>query len=230
MIALDHIAVWSANLYRTTIELSRATGIGSTDGGYFPGLGLGQKLLSLGGLVYVEVESIVDHRMIAEAAPTAVAVGRQALPGDRFVGLCLRSDDPAEIEAFARHRGVAVSAEIAGGKESMVLGRRRRPALHAPDYAHSWLVGKPNIYHVPDVSAHASLLEPQPGTGEVRGLGVTAIEVGGTEDDMRAWLGDLDPDDLGLEIVYNGGPDGLYAVSFDSTAGAQTLRLPPIIL
>src|SRR6218665_2292440 len=92
MIALDHIAIWSDNLYRTTIDLSESTGIGSTDGGYFPGLGLGQKLLSLGGSVYLEIESIVDHRMIADGAPLARELARQTAGGDCFAGFCLRSD------------------------------------------------------------------------------------------------------------------------------------------
>src|SRR6476660_434553 len=97
MITLDHIAVWSDNLYRTTVELSRETGIGSSDGGYFPGLGLGQKIMSLGNHVYIEVESIVDHRMITDRGPMALELERQTQAGDCFAGLCLRSDSMDEI-------------------------------------------------------------------------------------------------------------------------------------
>lgn len=230
MIALDHIAVWSDNLYRTTIDLSESTGIGSTDGGYFPGLGLGQKIVSLGDSVYIEVESIVDHRMIVDGGVLAVELARQTFGGDCFAGLCLRSDDEGEIEAFARHRGLEVSREIAGGKRSMMLGRSRPGTVHAPDFRNSWLLGKPNVYLVSAFDAHSSAMEPQPGTGSVRGEGVTAIEVGGTESDMRDWLGPLDVDQLGIDIHYNGAPDGLYAVSFASTVGPQTIRLNPITL
>ncbi|MDF2919756.1 MAG: hypothetical protein K0S70_3973 [Microbacterium sp.] len=230
MIALDHIAIWSTNLYRTTIDLSAQTGIGSVDGGYFPGLGLGQKLLSLGGSVYIEVESIVDHRMIAERAPLARELERQTFGGDCFAGLCLRSDDEGEIASLAAHLGVPVAGEIHGGKRSMDLRRPRRAAVHAPDFRGSWLHGRPNVYLVRDTADHPSLSAPQPGTGAVTGQGVTALEVGGTEADMRTWLGPLDIDGLGIPITYNGGPHGLYAVSFDSSAGPQTLRLPPISL
>ncbi|GGI35315.1 hypothetical protein GCM10010988_03310 [Cnuibacter physcomitrellae] len=230
MIALDHIAIWSGNLYRTTVELSRETGIGSADGGWFPGLGLGQKILSLGGTVYVEIESIVDHRNILDGHPVALELERQTAAGDCFAGLCLRSDDMAEIEAFAAHRGVEVSTEIAGGKVLMVPGQKRGKAAHAPDFLHSWLLGKPNIYYVSDLDSHSSLLAPQPGTGEVEGLGVTSLELGGTEDDLRDWLGDIDISGLGVDLRFNGRSDGLYAVGFDSTAGPQEIRLSPITL
>ncbi len=230
MIALDHIAIWSGNLYRTTIELSRLTGIGSADGGYFPGLGLGQKIISLGGGVYLEIESIVDHRMIVERGPVALELERQTEAGDCFAGLCLRSDDLAEIEAFAAHRGVEVSSEIAGGKTLMVPGQKRGKAAHAPDFLNSWLLGKPNVYYVDGLGTHSSSLPPQPGTGDVVGLGVTSIELGGSEATLREWLGDLDPATLGIDIRYNGLADGLYAVGFDSSAGPQEIRLSPITL
>ncbi|NYD69685.1 VOC family protein [Herbiconiux flava] len=230
MIALDHIAVWSENLYRTTIELSRLTGIGSADGGWFPGLGLGQKIISLGGGVYLEIESIVDHAMILERHPVALELERQTSAGDCFAGLCLRSDDLAEIESFARHRGVTLSSEIAGGKSLMVPGQKRGKAAHAPDFLNSWLIGKPNIYLVSDLASHSSVLEPQPGTGDVVGLGVTSLELGGSAEDLDDWLGALDPDELGVELRFNGLADGLYAVGFDSTAGPQEIRLSPITL
>ncbi|MGW9269043.1 VOC family protein [Microbacterium sp. NPDC055599] len=230
MIALDHIAVWSDNLYKTTIDLSEQTGLGSTDGGYFPSLGLGQKLISLGPGVYIEVESIVDHRMIADGDPLAAELQRQTFGGACFAGLCLRSDDISEIEAFAAHVGTQVFGEIAGGKRPVDRSVKRRSAVHAPDFRNSWLAGKPNVYLVETLTGHPSGLPPQPGSGDVRGEGITAIEVGGTEAELRAWLGPLNPDDLGISIRYNGGPDGLYAVSFASSAGPQTLRLNPITL
>lgn len=229
MISIDHIAVWSDNLYRTTADLSRATGLGSADGGYFPALGLGQKLLSLGGHVYLEVESIVDHRMIAERAPMALELERQTANGDCFAGLCLRSDDLDEVAEFARHRGITPTADIAGGKVRMVPAQGSAPSVHAPDFRNAWLLGKPNLYHVPDLANHSSLLAPQPGTGDVRGTGLTAIELGGTEAELKDWLGDVvAPADLGVDIAYNGGPDGLYAVTFGTTDGPRTLRLNPI--
>jgi hypothetical protein len=228
MIELDHIAIWSGNLYRTTIELSRQTGIGSADGGYFPGLGLGQKIISMGGAVYLEIESIVDHRMILDRNPVAVELERRTSFGDCFAGLCFRSDDLAEIEAFARHHGVDVSAEIAGGKALMVPDQKRGKAAHAPDFLNSWLRGRPNIYHVADLGSHSSLLPTQPGTGEVVGLGVTSLELGGTEESFREWMGGLDLSRLTVDLTFNGLGDGLYAVGFDSTAGPQEIRLSPI--
>ncbi|WP_185564692.1 VOC family protein [Rhodococcus sp. KBW08] len=231
MITLDHIAVWSDNLYRTTVELSQSTGIGSTDGGYFPGLGLGQKILSLGEHVYIEVESIIEHRMIADRSPMALELERQTAKGDCFAGLCLRSDSLDEIEAFAQHRGITPRQGIDGGKVPMEAARATSGTVHAPDFWNSWRLGKPNIYYVPDLSGHASATLPQEGTGDVRATGVISIEIGGRKADLQRWLGDVaDPEKLGTKIIYNGGPDGLYAVTFGSTVGTQSIRLNPITL
>ncbi len=231
MITLDHIAVWTDNLYRTTVELSRETGIGSSDGGYFPGLGLGQKIISLGNHVYLEVESIVDHRMITDRAPMALELERQTQAGDCFAGLCLRSDSMDEILEFAKIRGITPMEGISGGKVPMVPSADKPPVPHAPDFWNSWRLGKPNMYYVPDLSRHSSLEPIQEGTGDVKGAGVTSIEIGGTESDLQRWLGDVaSVKELGVDITYNGGPDGLYAVAFDSSIGPQTIRLNPITL
>lgn len=231
MITLDHIAVWSDNLYRTTVELSRQTGIGSSDGGYFPGLGLGQKIISLGNHAYIEVESIVDHRMITDRGPMALELERQTTSGDCFAGLCLRTDSVEEIHEFAKAHGIMPMEGISGGKVPMVPSADKPPIPHTPDFWNSWRVGKPNIYYVSDLSRHSSLAAAQHGTGDVKGAGVISIEIGGSEADLQEWLGDVaNVRELGVEINYNGGPDGLYAVTFDSSVGLQTIRLNPITL
>lgn len=234
MIALDHIAVWSNNLYETAIELSRQTGIGVSDGGWFPGLGLGQKIISLGGSVYIEVESIVDHRRIAQGDPMARELERQTSRGACFAGLCLRADSREELDTFARHRGITVSSEIRGGKQSTILAQQRssREGIpHAPDFWNSWRIGRPNIYLTPSLARHPSVNEVQPGTGEVIGKGVISVELGGSREDLKRWLGEVaDPEELGMRIEYNGRAHGLYAVTFDSTSGVQTIRLNPITL
>jgi hypothetical protein len=229
LISLDHIALWSNNLFAATYRLSQETGIGSTNGGYFPGLGLGQTLLSLGDYVYIEVESITDHRMIADRSKMALELEKQTANGDCFAGLCFRTDDMAELEAFARHRGVEVSESISGGKVRMVPPSTS--AVHAPSFWDSWRLGKPNLYYVPDLEGHPSRQPPQPGTGQALGLGIVSIEIGGTEADLKSWLGDVvDPSGFDFEIVYNDGPDGLYAVTFNSTDGEKTVRRNPISL
>jgi hypothetical protein len=233
MIFLDHIAVWSDNLYRTTMELNRETGIGVADGGWFPALGIGQKVISLGGGVYIEVESIVDHAMIARRDPMALMFEKQFAKGDCFSGLCFGTDSLDDLETFAAHRGIAVSPAIKGGKEPAVLAQRRTDGVkHAPDFLNSWLIGKPNIYYVPQVTdLHSSRIPPQWGTGDVVATGVLSVEVGGTEQDMRDWFGPaFDLAAFGLDFEYNGGPDGLYAVTYGSPAGPRTLRLNPITL
>ena len=51
------------------------------------------------------------------------------------------------------------------------------------------------------------------------------MEVGGTEDAMRRWLGD-DVDHLPLK--YNGDRPGLHAVAVDSPAGEIVIRRPAV--
>jgi hypothetical protein len=230
LIKLDHIAVWCNNLYETTIRLSKETGIGHTDGGYFPKLGLGQKVISLGDYVYIEVESIVDHKMIANREDMALEPEKQTANGDCFSGLCFRTDEMVELEAFARHLNAQVATNISGGKVRPVE-RGVFSVAHVPTFWNSWRLGKPNLYYIPDLEYHPSLMPIQSDTGTVKGTGVTSIEVGGTKADMQSWFGDvLDLDDLEFEVQYNGAADGLYAVTFGTADGEKTIRLNPITL
>lgn len=229
MIALDHIAVWSRNLFAATYRLSEQTGIGNRDGGFFPGLGLGQKVMSLGSDVYIEVESIVNHRMILDQFPIARVVEHQTSLGDSFIGWCLRTDDYDEMEWFARIHDDRVMPDIPGGKFRM--SGQTKGIANVPIFSDSWLIGKPNLYYVPDLSAHPSRLPVQAGTGGTTASGVTRLEIGGTRDELRAWFADvLDPDDLPFDIIYNGQPDGLYAVSFGTDDGEKSIRLQPVQL
>jgi hypothetical protein len=229
MISLDHIAVWSNNLFEATYRLSEQTGVGNCDGGFFPGLGLGQKVISLGGDVYIEVESVVNHRMILERERIALEMERQIANGDCFVSWCLRSDDMNEMEAFAKYRGVPMAPGIPGGKFRM--SGETTGVANVPVFWDSWFIGKPNLYYVPDLSRHSSRLPIQQGTGTVTPQGVTALEIGGTRNGLKEWLGDVfDPDDFPFDIVYNGGSDGLYAVTFATDDGEKTIRLNAVTL
>ncbi|MCE0764093.1 VOC family protein [Pseudonocardia kujensis] len=221
---MDHIAVWSRNLFETTYELSSQTGLGNRDGGFFPGLGLGQKVISLGGDVYIEVESIANHRMILDRSWIALEVERQTANGPCFVGWCLRTDRYEDMEHFAQIRSTRVMPEIPGGK--MRMSGPTRGLANVPVFSDSWMLGLPNLYYVPDLSEHPSRLPIQPGTGAEVATGVTEIEVGGSEEELRSWLGDLiDPTSFPFEIAYNGRAHGLYAVSFGTSTCEKTIRL-----
>ncbi|MCE0764094.1 VOC family protein [Pseudonocardia kujensis] len=229
MIALDHIAIWSNNLFDTTYRISQGTGIGNCDGGFFPGLGFGQKVISLGGDVYIEVESMADHQQVLDRSRTSIEMERQIAHGDCFAAWCLRSDDIGEMNAFSRHFGKPLTEGIPGGKFRM-SGESSAKTRHIPVFWESWFIGMPNIYYVPDLSSHSSRLPPQEGTGKVVAQGVTAIEIGGSEDDLKRWLGDVcDPRQFSFDIGYNNKDHGLYEVFFDTDDGPKSIRLNPVV-
>lgn len=229
MISLDHVTVWSNNLFDTTYRLSAQTGIGNRDSGFSPRLGLGHKVMPLGGDAHIEIQSVVDHDHVLGRSRLAVELERQIAHGDSFVGWSLRTDDKAELEEFARHRAVAITEDVPGG--ALAMSGPVSAVAHAPDLWNSWLTGLPNLCHIPDVSDHASRVPIQDGTGHCEGTGVIAIEIGGSVHDLKRWLGEVcDPRTLPLEIRYNGGRFGLYEVVFDTTAGTRSIRLNPVSL
>ncbi|MGC2939813.1 VOC family protein [Brevibacterium sp. FAM 24638] len=231
MISLDHIAVWTNNMIASTISISEQTGLKSAVGGYFPGLGLGQMLVSLGDHVYLEVESIVDHAMATQPTEAAQLLTKQTTKGACFSGLCFRTDSKAELEQFAAQVNSPIYDQIQGGKVRAVTFQDSGPTYHAPDFRHAWLLGKPNLYYVPTLENHSSSVPAQEGTGNNTAKRVLELEVGGSEDDMRAWFGDvLDLNSLDFNFTYNGGPDGLYTVTIDTDSGIKQLRMNPINL
>lgn len=230
MIALDHIALWSRNHYRSTYDLSRETGLGNFDGGFFPAHGIGQKIVPLGGHIYLEIEGVIDFDVLAEGSWITEAIARSTGDGegDCFMGWCLGSDSLDEIEAFAAHRGITPQRGIAGGKFRMTGPTDAGDVILTPSVQQSWGVGKPNMYLVPDFSGKSAAMVAQPGTGDVIPQGVAWIEIGGTRHELVDWLGPVfDATEAAIDIRYNGGPPGLHALAVDTSDGERLIRRRP---
>ena len=228
MIALDHIALWSRNHYRSTFELSQETGLGNLDGGFFPVHGLGQKIVPLGGHMYIEVEGVIDFDVFTNGSWIADTLERNTIEGDYFMGWCLGSDSLDEIEAFAAHRGVEPQHGIDGGKYRMTGPSDASKVILTPSVRDSWAVGKPNMYLVSGFGERGSGLTPQPGTGDVVAQGVAWIEIGGTRDDLLDWLGPIfDSTEAAIDIRYNGGSSGLHALGVNTSEGEREIRRRP---
>lgn len=227
MLPLDHVAIWCQDLFRTTFRLSQESGIGNRDGGFLPGLGLGQKVMPLGKDAYLEIESIVDYTRVLDPTEPIRQFMRQTRDGDCFAGWSLRSDSLDVIEVFAKHRGVHLAQGVPGGKVRM--DGYTKTSVHAPSTYETWLSGMPNIYYVPDLQHHSSRLPVDAGTGRTQPTGVLALEIGGSENDLATWFGDIcSPGNLPIELSYNGGPPGLYALQVGTQDGVHEIRLKPI--
>lgn len=228
MIALDHIALWTRNHYRHAYELSRETGLGSFDGGFFPVHGIAQKIVPLGGDVYLEVEGIVDFDVFSTGSWITEAIARNTAEGGCFMGWCLRSDSLDEMQSFADYRGVELQHGIAGGYQLMNRPPATDRMVLTPPVQQSWAIGKPNIYYELDLSEHYGRMPVQPGTGSTVGQGVAWIEIGGTRENLADWLGPVfEATEAALEIRFNGGRSGLHAVGVNTTAGERQIRRQP---
>lgn len=76
MIELDHIAICGKNHYETTIRLSRGTGLGNCNEGYFPKYPLGQFVIPPRDNIYFEIEGLVDHTRGLDVDSPAVTIAR----------------------------------------------------------------------------------------------------------------------------------------------------------
>lgn len=226
MISFDHVCLAAQNVYEATFRLSRVTGIGNYDGGWFPLFGLGHKVVSLADDIYIEVEGIVDHMVLKSGHPHAKFFEEQTLTGDRFVAWCLRTDSMEELERFAAHHGTVVDTNTLSPESArQMMNGRRGTGVQAPRAMSAWPIGKPNLYYKADLSGHAASLPPEPGTGTVRGQGLEWIEVGETESELTQWLGGLiHPSKFPFEVRYNGRTSGLYALGVKTDAGSVTIR------
>lgn len=218
MLHIDHIALGVQNLYEGAERLRSETGFGDEEGGWFPGIGVANRIMPLGADQYLEVESVID----AFSGPR-MAAGRwfldQLALGDVFLGWCARADTRAEIDAVASAHGCAVAES--GGR--VRLDGTRSSSNHAPPTLTAWQRGLPNVFCWPDMSEHPGRVEVR---SQVETRGVAWLEVGGTEADMRAWLGD---GVRGLPLRYNGRAHGLYAVAVGTEHGEQVIRRRSIL-
>jgi len=230
MIHFDHVCLAAQNVYEATFRLSKETGIGNYDGGFFPLYGLGHKVVPLASDIFIEVESVVDHMALRNGNPVAKLYEEKTLEGDCFLGWCLRADTMEEMETFAAHHNVTVDAKTLGEDTArQMMNGRRGLAIQVPSALSSWPKGMPNLYFKPDLNDHPARFPVEPGTGSNKGQGVQWIEVGQSESELANWLGPLvKPTELNVEIRYNGGTPGLYALGVKTTNGAIEIRRAPV--
>ncbi|MDY7547731.1 VOC family protein [Glaciimonas sp. CA11.2] len=234
MIHFDHVCLAAQNVYEATFRLSRETGLGNYDGGFFPLYGLGHKVVPLSDDIYIEIESIVDHTILKKENSTAQFFEQQTMDGDCFIGWCLRADTMEEMEMFAAHHNTIVDANLTGKEAGrQMMNGSRGFSLQTPSAMTAWPMGKPNLYFKPGSPPppHVASLPVEPGTGSAKGQGLLWIEIGETESAFAEWLGDVvRPSQFPFEIRYNGKSAGLYALGVKTTEGIKEIRRAPVKL
>ena len=222
MISIDHICLGCRNVYEASHRLREETGLGHYDSGWFPASGLANRIVPLGGDVYIEIEGVVEAAKVQEGNPTAVWFNESTLNGDVFIGWCARVDSRGELEALAQRLKSTV-VENKGLKirvDGKVLG-----GTCTPPTIECWKAGVPNFFYFEDMSVHGSRQPLGPSLKPpVTPLGVAWMELGGSEQQMSDWLG---VKASSLPLRFNGKAPGLYAVAVKSAAGEIVIRRPP---
>jgi Glyoxalase-like domain len=224
LIKVDHVALAVRNLYEGFMDFRRETGLEVIEGGYFPAFGIANKLIPLGRSTFIEIEATIDYR-----AGMKSLMGKWfydvAENGAKWVGLCLRVGDLAELEEVGARLGTAVYVDAANVVDGvayessyfMANGEKHPPQPRTPD-ASVWKQGLPTFF-VMDMTNHVGNVE-MPHKHKTDGF--AWLEIGGTEKQAQDWIG-VHPDEL--HIRCNGKSRlGLYAVAIKTEGDDIVVR------
>lgn len=211
MLRIDHIALGVQNLYEGAERLRTETGFGDCEGGWFPGVGVANRIMPLGPRQYLETESVIDATT-AERTTGGRWFREQLQAGDVFIGWCAGVDSREELDGYAEWFGAEVEETSTRIRpDGTVRGSPRTPNAPA-----AWRRGLPNVFYM-DPDTHPA---NDPVQHQHQPTGIAWMEVGGTAHDMRRWLGP-GADDLPLE--YNKRPHGVYAVAVQTAEGKEVV-------
>ena len=220
---LDHIHVGCANVYTTAFDLMKTTKIGHYDGGFAANIVVGQKIVPLGGGVYVEIESIVDPFATAAASRRPWWYKRAvAASSSIFSGVCLRVNTMDELGEIAKRHGGSVRRNVHMPPDGPPVMFWEAP--DARGQSDLWETGKPTWCCWQDrLYRHPSGQPLVNASGLVQPAGVAWLEMGGTKAQMQQWLAQ-NPDDF--KMTFNGRSPGLYAIGVSTDVGEVVIRRP----
>jgi Glyoxalase-like domain len=221
MIHVDHIAIGCVDLYEAADRLRKETNLGFYDGGWFPSAGIANKIFPLGGQTYIEVESVVNPKKVQPGTVMSDYFLKATNAGeDTFTGLCLGVDSMEELEELAKRHDSTIPDPHLGTRV-----RSSGPqflAYQTPGAQLCWPKGLPNWYYFTDITLHPSGQPVEPYPGLVRPMGISYIELGGTEKEMSDWIG---IPVSSLPLKFNGQAKGVYAVAVKTEhAGEIVIR------
>ena len=212
--AIDHISLGVKNLFEGAARLQIETGIVGTEGSWFPEVGMANRYFRTGNSTYIEVESVIDPYAVESLRPAKHFV-EQLRDGDRFLGWVIRVETREELQEIAsRLRSEILDSPLGQN----VSGGPRANYVRTPETFSCWSRGLPNFIYWDQ--------KPKPITpGPVIPTGIAWLEVGGTEQRMRDWIGN---DITRLPLRFNGKELGVHAVAIQVEGRVIEVRRPPI--
>ena len=226
MLHLDHYDMIAQNMYETTFKISQETGLGNYDGGWFPKMGVGAKMIPFGCDQFLEVAGFVDTEMFKQLGGT-YPFAKWLAHRQAFFLWSLRTDSMEELEELARVCGWEIDRDILGEEGAQTMMNGHKVLLpEAPVGFTALERGMPQIYFWSDMNEHDSRFPVAEGTGDGReAQGVSWIEIGGTAKELESWFkGMLKAKDH--PIHFNGQTPGLYAIAVATSKGEVVIRQP----
>ena len=235
---IDHVCIGVRNIYEGSERLRDETGFDWYDGGWNPGMGVGQHIVPLGSRTYIEVNSVIDREMALEHfhGRWYEAVLSDARREDRFMGWVIATESMDELQAIADRIGLEVASEGKREGEKELAWKRRRPNGKShrnenvpDDRHHAWPRGLPMFMHWPGEAEgdHPDLIpEARAVDHRVRPAGISWVEVG-AEAATQEWLG---PAIEHMDVRFVDKPAGLYAMGIRTETGEVVIGRKPVPL
>jgi hypothetical protein len=215
MIHVDHVCLGVRNVYEGSVRLAAETGLGHYEGGFFKTYGLANRIFPTGSDTYIEVEGVIDVGEFERGNDVARYFHDATANGDVYIGWCARADSREELEALGRRLGTPI---IEGGLRTRPNGFTGN-AVRTPDTIYCWQAGLPNVFLVQDMAQHPARQPTFHGTRTA--VALNYLELGGSADEMAAWLGQ---DVSAMPLRFNGGAHGVHAVSVKTDQGDVVIR------
>jgi hypothetical protein len=216
MYELDHFSLGVRNLYEGCHRLREETGLDNYDGGWFRGVGIGNRIIPLPSDTFIEVESIIDHFEPADGPAGWVKRWFEDTlkdGEDHWMFWCLRTKTLEELEDVARRFGTTVATVEGRIRPTGYIGSMTL----TPNIDSAFARGLPNWYYTPDFSLHGAreqIVEHRQPLREIAWL-----EVGGDPRELEEHVGTETFDSLPLRFVER--PAGLYGVGLTTVDGEE---------
>ena len=206
---LDHVsyAAEPDGLRATAARLGAALGISPVDGGVHPRFGTRNIVLQLADGRYVEIVEVLDHPA-SDKAPFGQAVRARSADGGGWLGWVVAVPNLAPFEERIGHPAVA--------------GNRHRPdgaELRWRQIGIKGLIADPQL---PFMIRWETGPELHPSVGGSKDVWLTGLQIAGSPDRVRNWLGldpEYTPETVDFSFVAPHGTPGLLTVSFHTPSG-----------
>ncbi|MBY0393783.1 MAG: VOC family protein [Novosphingobium sp.] len=189
MIQLDHVALAVRDLDAADRLLRERYGLGSVEGGAHPQWGTANRIVPLGPH-FIEVVGVTDVALAA-SNPVGRIILEQTKDGDRFVGVCLNTDDKEGIARQIGSAWVEGSRDTAGGRLTFRSAGIERSIMEG--------AGWPYFFEYDDAGLRSGLGDPR---HQITPLGIARVVLGQDAQRLRTYLGG----DVERVVVEEGAP------------------------